>query len=98
MNHIRLIAILLFVSAGGESCNHPGSTRIAFPVCACIVRGTEWTRDPDPPKNTQIPPGEQGYWIHTGNTNLTYLVNQLINDANDKVWIKGAEIAMVAEV
>jgi hypothetical protein len=81
-----------------ESCNNALSNRIALPVCACIVRGAAWTKDPNPTGNTAMVPGEGGYWIHVGNEVLTNQVNQIVYAANDKVWIPGADIAMVPQI
>jgi len=82
------IPIIIFLVSLFQNCKDADPDRIALPVCACIVRGASWTIDPNNTKD----------WIHTGNSKLTNDVNQLIYQTNDKVWIPGADIAMVPQI
>ena len=76
------------IIAGFNSCKDSDPNRIAMPVCACIVKGTAWTKNPNIP----------GDWVRSANATMSNMVNQIIYDANDKVWIPGANIALIPQI
>jgi hypothetical protein len=80
--------LLLIILNSFINCNNSNPDRIALPVCPCILKGTKWTAIS----------GRQGEWIQTGNTDLTFKVSQVVYEANDNVWIPGADIAMVPQI
>ena len=69
--------------------------RIVVPVCTCVVRGAVWTKDRNQNQPPPKPAGEDAYFVHQGNPILTSHVTDLVTEANDNVWIPGADINMM---
>jgi hypothetical protein len=88
-----LTTTLLIIVTGTYSCND--SKRIVVPVCTCVLRGAVWTKDKNQNQSSPLPPGEDAYYVHNGNSILSYNVTELITKSNEDVWAPGADIALL---
>ena len=91
-SHYWLFLTSLFLITG-LTCKK--TKRIVVPVCTCVVRGAVWTRDLNQNQPQPKPAGEDAYFVHQGNPGITSHVTDLVAEANDKVWIPGADINMM---